>query len=81
MSISIIVQVLSPGSGHVLVLECDDSQANVLAGGDWGVEGPKAPWSESFTCAGQGDTQAYRGDVEDDYYAGESLSGRLYSRL
>ena len=56
--------MLTPGDGRVMVLECDDSQANMLSGGSWGVEGPQAPWSESFTCAGVGSGLPYRGDVD-----------------
>ena len=59
-----------------MVLECDDSQANILSGGSWGVEGPATPWSESFTCDGQGDSQVFRAEVEHDYYADPSLAGR-----
>ena len=59
-----------------MVLECDDSRANMLSGGSWGEEGPQAPWAESFSCAGQGGGVTFRGDVEDDYQTGPSLSSK-----
>ena len=45
----------------MFVLECDDSQTNILDDNDWKKSPPPAPWTESLTCAGTGDTTVYRG--------------------
>lgn len=52
------------------VLECDDSQANVLDGNDWDTDPPPATWTESLTCGATGDTSIYQGTRRKTHFKG-----------
>ena len=59
-----------------MVLECDQSQGNILVGGAWGTEGASLPWTETFICSGEGRALGFRGDVEHDYYQGDEVTSK-----
>ena len=45
------LQVTKTANGDkTFVLECVESQANVLLGGDWSTQ-PTLPWTETSTCS------------------------------
>ena len=52
------------------VLECDDSQANVLDNNDWDTNSPPATWTESLTCGATGDTSIYQGTRRNTHFKG-----------
>ena len=46
---------------NMYILECDDSQANLLENNDWDKAPAPSPWTETLTCSGAGDTSVYSG--------------------
>ena len=55
-------------SMRMFVLECDDSQINILDDNDWKKSPPPAPWTESLSCTGTGDTTVYRGTKRNTHF-------------
>lgn len=67
--IKLILKVLVPHANRsVFVLECDDSQGNVLANNAWVAPAAPANWTETLTCSGTGDKQVYSSTRKSAYF-------------
>lgn len=64
----------------MFVLECDDSQANILENNDWEITPASAPWTETLTCSGEGDTSVYSGTRKETHFKA-MLPGNLLEEL
>ncbi len=50
------------------ILECDDSQSNILANNDWEGTTPSLPWTQNTNCASGVDIDVYSGIRHTSYF-------------